>query len=157
MSESILSVDSILSSSAIGRPKRAVVTWKHSRYPNDDELDCDKSNNLIWYCKYYINYHCASTTMAQSHLFSKHDIQIEKSRQLVISRKKAMSNISGLSNVSSIERINEALLQFVIRYDLPFRTVEWPEMYALLAIRYPEIGKGILSSYSSISKKINSI
>ncbi len=157
MSESILSVDSTLSSNATGRPKRAVVTWEHSRSPNDDEPNCDKNNNLIWYCKYYINYHCANTIIAQSHLLSKHDIRIEENRQFVISKEKAISNISGLSDVSSVERINEALLQFVIRYDLPFRTVEWPEMYALLAIRYPEIGKGILSSYSSISKKINSI
>jgi len=157
MLESILSVDSTLSSNAIGRPKRAVVIWEHSQSPNDDEPDCDKSNNLIWYCKHCINYHYASTITARSHLLSKHDIRIEKSRQLVISRKKAMSNISGPSDVSSVERINEAFLQLVIRHDLPFRAVEWPEMYALLAIRYPEIGKGILSSHSSISKKINSM
>src|SRR6266566_3061462 len=157
MSKSILSVDSTLSSNAIGRPKRVVVIWKHSRSPNDDESDRDKSNNLIWYCKHCINYHCASTTTARSHLLLKHDIRIEKSRQLVISKEKAMSNISGPSDVSSVERINEAFLQLVIRHDLPFRAVEWPKMHTLLAIRYPEIGKGILSSHSSISKKINSM
>src|SRR6266699_2993835 len=68
-----------------------------------------------------------------------------------------MSNISKPSNVSSVERINEALLQLVIRHDLPFRAIEWPKIYVLLTIQYPKIGKGILSSYSSISKKINSI
>src|SRR6266566_5564469 len=157
MSESILSVDSTLSSNATGRPKRAVVIWEHSQSPNDDEPDCDKSNNLIWYCKHCINYHYASTITAQSYLLSKYDIRIEESRQFIISRKKAMSNISRPLNISSVEYINKAFFQFVIRHDLPFRTVEWPEMHTLLTIRYPEIGKGILSSYSSISKKINSM
>ena len=112
---------------------------------------------MIWYCKHCINYHCANTTTVRSHLLSKHDIRIEESRQLVISKEKAMLNILGPSDVSSVECINEALLQLVIRYDFPFRAIEWPKIYVLLTIQYPKIGKGILSSYSSISKKINSI
>src|SRR6266699_1901723 len=120
MSESILSVDSTLSSSATGRPKRAIVTWEHSRSPNNDEPDRDKNNNLIWYCKHCINYHCANTIITQNHLLSKYNIRIEKNSQFIIFREKAISNILGLSNVSSVERINEALFQFVIRHDLSF-------------------------------------
>ncbi len=157
MSESILSVDSTLSSSATGRPKRAVVTWEYSQSPNDDKPDYNKNNNLIWYCKHYINYHYTSTITTQNHLFSKHNIRIEESRQLIISKEKTISNILEPSNILSVEYINEALFQFIIWHNLLFRVIEWLEIYTLLTIQYPEIGKGILSSYSSISKKINSI
>ena len=110
MLESVLLVDSTLSLSTTSRLKRAVATWEHSRLLKNDELERDRNNNLVWYCKYCVNYHCASTTTARSYLLTKHDIKIEENRQLVVLKEKAMSNISERLEAPLVEHINEALL-----------------------------------------------
>jgi hypothetical protein len=145
MPDSILSSGSSPSGPIKGRQKRAIATWDHSRPPKPDEPQYSGKAQL-WYCKYCVEYRCKSTTTARGHLLSQHGID---TKEVGISTQQAPSP------TVSVDQINKALIQLIVRRNLPFRAVEWPEMRTLLSLAGLE--KGAISTHSSVSNRINSL
>jgi len=148
------------SSAGQGRKKRAALTWQHSRPPRPDEAERE-GKSLIFYCKYCSEYRCRSTTAARHHLRSTHQINIIEGRPILLLRDQGVQEITSTSTISSHtinkRTLNEALVRLIIRRDLPFRAVEWPELHTLLQIANPNINQEVISSHSTVSGILGSL
>jgi len=153
------------------RKRTALATWDHTRPPHNLEPEY-KGKDRIFYCKYCENpsYGCQSSSSFRNHLLRKHDIDIQpESYQIQVFSllklqdlydKAAHSSQTQEFDAQILKRtlnkkvINEALVSLVVVRNLPFRLVEWPEFHALCKAFNPQADREIISSHSTLSKKI---
>ncbi len=151
------------------RSRCAHTTWIHARPPRDGEPIRRGSNRTeIWYCK-YCDWGTISTTSARKHLLKQHDIRIEASnairelgsegvqtifKTLGLSRKEIRNEVFKKPLLRK-RALQEALVRLVVRHDLPFRAVTWPELHTLLQLVNPAVKPDILTSHSTLSSLID--
>lgn len=149
------------------RKRTALTTWLHARPPKDDEPLRSASNVEIWYCKHCDDYRAMSTTTARRHLDSKHGIQIDVSNKIHELGRQGVDSIylaTGLTRkdydfdvfkrILHKKAIQEALVRLIVRYDLPFRAVQWPELHTLLQLINP--AATVMTSHSTVCRLISS-
>jgi len=150
--------------------RTAASTWEHARLPQGDEPERE-GRLRIFYCKYCPSYQCKSTTAARHHLTSKHDITFEAGvgdRQIKALSIKKLDQIYDkaglvkkefkdevLKDVLNKRLFDEALVALVVKRNLSFRAVEWPELHALLKVANPTIDREVISSHSTMAKMIH--
>ncbi|KAK0717793.1 hypothetical protein B0T26DRAFT_303865 [Lasiosphaeria miniovina] len=136
-----------ISTLSITSSRTRSAVWEHARPALDCELIKD-GRSLIWYGKYCPDYSARSTTTAKNHLRSKHPenaiVRVEAAAGLEVDR----------------QELIQAIVKCIVRYDLPFRLVEWPEFHRILEIANLTLTKDnglVVSHHSSVSKAMNQL
>jgi hypothetical protein len=171
---SVLSPSTTLDSveSEPSKRRSARTTWAHTRSARDGERAYDGKASIKYciHCTEPSSYGNSVTTNMRHHLRSKHQISVEIApapvQQATIDQLQRLYIKAESSNqtqqidtqvfrkVLNQDVIDEALVSLIVVRNLSFRLVESPEFHALCRVLNPESYDYIITSHSSIPRKI---
>ena len=154
------------------RKTRAVNTWALARKPTGNEPLVNNKGRRYWYCGQCVFWRDMVTTNIRSHLHNAHGVVV-KEEDSVIKRaiKQSLQGLfhkQGELHTQKLERqkkntlkesINSAILrdtfaQLIVVQNLPYDTVTWPELQALLlAVNYT-CEEALIDSSNTVPKII---
>ncbi|KAK4207655.1 hypothetical protein QBC37DRAFT_247777, partial [Rhypophila decipiens] len=140
------SVASITPSDALSSTKArtAVGTWAHAREAQGLEPPFNGRNRILYciHCPEEKPYSSSVTTNFRKHLNAKHQITTDKDDNQILNQ----------SNTTTLDQdiISETLTTLIIRRNLPFRIVEWPEFHAFCQAIGPGSKPYLVTAHSTI-------
>ena len=152
--------------------RSARTTWIHTRPAHDGEPKY-YGKAPIKYCTHCTgssSYGTSVATNMRNHLRAKHQIIVEVTpgpvqqatvdhlQRLYIRAKSSdqtqQVDTQVLQSILNQDVIDEALISLIVVRNLSFRLVEWPEFHALCRVLNPESYDYIITSHSSVPKRI---
>ncbi len=146
-------------------------TWAHTREARNEE-PLSQANKRLLYCMHCETYSTTVTTNFRHHLRSKHDIHVTEvsSNEIVVAERlqtlyqNAKSEATAtalqqevLTDVLDRDVILEALATLIIRRNLSFCIVEWPEFRVFCQTLNSQSRQHIVTAHSSVPELIDKL
>jgi hypothetical protein len=143
-----------------------------TRPPYENEPIYDEKNRRLIYCNQCESYSALSTTNIKKHLAKDHAISIDLKQPYTRTKEQALEKLQelwaqtalefGTDEVDSIiltkvlnkEVIQQALINFIIVQNLPFRVVERKEFHVFCQALNPKSSDLITTTHTEISRMI---
>lgn len=161
---------------ARGRSQQAHKLWSHSKGPERGQDVRNKHRQRIFYCKHCTNFTPSpNLESVRRHLTKDHKLVIEEDeKKLEMQIKGSLRSFWGnksietdavaerhdltakLGGLLDEDAIDLALVTLIVRRNLPYTCVQWPELHALVALLNPAAEGSLVRSHTTVPRRIAS-